>query len=719
MKRFQLVALRKKEFENIEYKRVFWDTFDYSFFKRILTIKQAGRGSNATYNDLIIAADTETSKKKKNDVEYDKHGKKHIIAYPNHVILWTISIRVYGSNIVTLFGRKPSDMIKCISRIHRNLPGEKTILYFHNYPFDYTYLRLFMFKKWGFPEKCLNIKPHYPLFTYFDNGIMIKDSLALSQRSLDKWCSDLNVNHKKLVGQFNYNLLRNQNDNIPENELQYAEFDTVGLCECIEKTMEALNKKIYSIPYTATGIVRERVRKEGKKHNGYETFLRRCLTYEQYKKMLRVYHGGYTHANRHKIGRVIRPGAGRTVKCFDFASSYPFVLLSERYPVEKFKPTKDRDVDFILKYSEEYAYIFKIVIVNYQIKDDYIVTPPISLSKCDKIINPVCDNGRVLSAAYLELYINDVDLFYIKELSKWDYAKCIEVEYSHKGYLPRWFTDLVYKLFEDKTRLKSTADTDPVSYSLAKAALNSLYGLCCMRSIRNIISEAYDTGEYIETENDNAEAYDKYMKSHNNVLNYQTGVYCTSYAQRNLFDLCLGCIDNPFENWIYSDTDSGYSDNWNLKKIAKYNELCKQKLKRNGYGPVIHEGREYWLGVAEHESGKDEYTEFCVLGAKRYCGRQLKDGALHITVAGVPKKAAASLSDNIENFKKGFIFDGETSGKKTHAYIYVDDIYIDENGNETGDSVDLYECDYELDDITVYNWQDIIELKEESLQVYG
>lgn len=717
MKRFQLVAIRTKEFAQIKYKRVYWENFDYSFFRKILTIRQSGRGSNDSFNDVIIGADTETSKKRKNDVELtqQKNGKvkKKIIAYPNHVTLWTISVRAYGSNIVTLYGRKPSDMVRCMKKIHNVMSGDKTIIYFHNWAYDYVFLKKFMFAKWGFPCKVLNIKPHYPLFTYFDNGIMIKDSLALAQRSLDRWGADLDVDHKKLVGQYDYNAIRNQSDEIPDSEIEYAEYDTLALCECIDKTMENLNKRIYSIPYTATGIVRELVRKEGKKHNGHDTFLRRCLTFDQYKKMLLVYHGGYTHANRHKIGQIIR---GRRMRCFDFASSYPFVLLTEKYPDNKFKPYDDCTVDEILEDSDDYAYIFKLVIVNYQVKDNNVVMPPISVSKCIEVVNPVCDNGRVLSAQYLSTYINEVDLEYIKKMSTWDYAKCVEVETAHKSYLPRWFTDLVFSLFERKTKLKPEADVNPVAYALAKAMLNSLYGLCCQRSIRDVISEIYETGEFVETENMTQEAYDKYMNSPSQVLNYQTGVWCTSLAQRNLFTLCTTCT-TP-EDWAYSDTDSGYSTNWDEDAIKRYNDNCKQKLKANGYGCVVVDGREYWLGVAEHEPGKDEYTEFVVMGAKRYCGRQVKDGQLHITVAGVPKRGALSLKDNIENFQKGFIFDGETSGKKTHAYINVDEIYIDENGNETGDSIDLYECEYELDDVTVYNWDDVIMYKEEQLQVY-
>ena len=37
---------------------------------------------------------------------------------------------------------------------------------------------------------------------------------------------------------------------------------------------------------------------------------------------------------------------------------------------------------------------------------------------------------------------------------------------------------------------------------------------------------------------------------------------------------------------------------------------------------------------------------------------------------------------------------------------------IDENGNETGDSIDLSQCDYILDDIDVYDWESLLNQQE-------
>ena len=69
--------------------------------------------------------------------------------------------------------------------------------------------------------------------------------------------------------------------------------------------------------------------------------------------------------------------------------------------------------------------------------------------------------------------------------------------------------------------------------------------------------------------------------------------------------------------------------------------------------------------------------------------------------------------EDIRNFKPGFTFDGEKSGKKLHTYKFVDDIYIDENGNETGDSVDLSPCDYILSEVSYHS---IVEYINENLK---
>ena len=717
-KLYKIAAIRSSYIKkHHRYRMMIWDKFDYSILTRnIMYYKKKGKFQKGTWNDVIISADTETSKS--HEISKDP--------LPNHVCAWTISIRAYNTNIVTLYGNKPSDMMQCLDLIKQALPGDELYVFFHNLAYDYTFLRLFLFKQFGTPKKELNTKPHYPIMLGFDNGIILKDSLILSQCKLEKWAKDLNVHHQKAVGSWDYDEIRDQDHKFTRAELKYIENDTLALVECLDAFCTSLHKNINTIVYTATGIVREEVRERAKNHNGHRDFERQALSFEQLIKFMKLYHGGYSHANRFYISDIL---ADTITKCRDFASSYPFCLLAYKYPCSKFIPMdKTIDPEYILRNNDRYAFIFKISFVNIRLKDRYFPMPALQASKCEQTINMRIDNGRILQAGYVNLYICDIDLEVLADQYIWDECKCTEVEYAKKDYLPRWFTDYVYELFAVKCERKVTKDEDPVNYALSKMRVNSVYGLTVQKPVRENYIEVTEAGEYkINKEGDTAfyqsgeyrqdfdqdmqKEYEKFLKNPNTVLSYTIGTYCTAYAFRNLFELgkCVNCYYNDEgklaypPHWYYSDTDSCYSDDWNDDKIAEYNEHCKELLRANGYGAVTVNGKEYWLGVAEPDS---EYEEFVVLGSKRYAGRGADDHELHITVAGVPKKTGAKcLKDDLTNFCRGFIFDGETTGKLTHFYIFSDKgIYKDEFGNEIGDSIDLQPCDYELDAVEKFEY---------------
>lgn len=696
MTRGELLQLRKEYFQKHEYKLQHHKDFNYNLLHKIMYLHRSGRGDNNTYNDVIIMLDTETSKKDASCID------------ENHICAWTISLRAFDVNIVTLYGHKPDTLVETMLNIHENMAGEKTIFYIHNASYDYVFMRKFLYARLGFPEKILNTKSHYPIYIEFTDGIIIKDSYILAQRSLDRWAKDLNVEHQKALGKWDYDKIRSQHEVFNGDELEYIEHDTLAGVECIDKTMKALNKRIYSMPYTATGIPREEVRKKGAEYHAHDAFLRQCLNYEQYQKALKVYHGGYTHADRHSLNKTIN----EEVRCYDFASSYPYVMLSEKFPGSRFRPFRNVNIDFIVKYTHKYAFMFKLILIAPRLKSDAVPMPALQVSKCTKLINPIIDNGRVLCAAYAETYITELDLAVIAE--QYDYTQhvCTEVELSTKKYLPRWLSDYIFSLFEAKTQLKNG---DPVLYSLAKARLNSVYGMCVQHSVREEIIEDYLTGDYyIQDDINEEELYNKYLKRWTSVLPYQVGVWVTAYAFKNLHDLGK-CVD--YENggeWLYSDTDSIYATKWNQQRLDNYNDNCKRKLLENGYKAVTFNDKEYWLGIATLDK---VCTQFRYQGAKRYCYRSEEDGQLHITVAGVPKKSAIALNDDIDNFAPGFIFPGTVSGKKTHTYFYVDEIYIDKQGNLTGDSIDLSPCDYLLDSVIVYDWESMFN-EEVILQNY-
>jgi hypothetical protein len=83
----------------------------------------------------------------------------------------------------------------------------------------------------------------------------------------------------------------------------------------------------------------------------------------EYKRLMDVFAGGYTHANRYYSGEVQKGN----IKHFDFASSYPSVMVSEKFPMKPWEyvfnnnlPTKEQ--------MDKYAYILHLRFKNIKSK---------------------------------------------------------------------------------------------------------------------------------------------------------------------------------------------------------------------------------------------------------------------------------------------------------------------------------------------------------------
>lgn len=698
-----------------------YDNFEYDILKRVNTVYEKRGGHAHRTNEIVIMADTETSKNPKHKNDHDNKGR--YLPYENHLVAWTISLRAAGENIVTLYGSTPDSNMIAIQQILNHLPGDRTIIYYHNLSYDWVFLRQFYFKYFGEPERQLNTKSHYPINIEFENGLVLRDSLILAQRSLEKWSNDLDVEHKKAVNEWDYNKIRNQGGSFTPEELEYIEHDTLAGVECLDAMRQQLNKTMGTMPYTATGIVREAFRKTAKENRGRKWFLKQYLDYPLVALSEKVYHGGYTHQNRFLKGTIIDKiyTGGEPVRCWDLASSYPFALISEKYPSEKFTPYPDCKPEDIVKASEDFGFMFHLIGYMVELKDGNIPMPYLQFSKADKTINALVDNGRIIKADYIDICVTEIDLKIISSQYQWNqkYTQCTNVVFAHKDYLPRWFTDFVFSLFRDKTLLKGG---DKVLYALAKSKLNSCYGMCCQHVMQDDIIEDYETGEYTEIIKQTPESYDKYIKNRNTFLPYQIGIWCTCYAVKNLFELGA-CVGKEGE-WIYSDTDSCFGYGWDEGKLKEYNNKRIQLMKDRGYNGIEHNGRMYHLGIAELDK---VCSRFVGLHSKCYVYTDDETGVSHITVAGVPKtyydknkekhETADLLKPDLSDFKTGFCFNGKITGKLTHNYIF-NKLHVDEYGNQIGDSIDLSPCDYIINDINTVNWNDLITEEIELMRNY-
>ena len=98
--------------------------------------------------------------------------------------------------------------------------------------------------------------------------------------------------------------------------------------------------------------------------------------------------------------------------------------------------------------------------------------PVLQLYKVEQAVDAIVDNGRILEAGYVSIYLNEVDFLAISRCYKWKKCRVDDVWTAIKEPLPSWLRDYVYGLYKDKTQLKGG---DPVLYAIRKSMLNSVY----------------------------------------------------------------------------------------------------------------------------------------------------------------------------------------------------------------------------------------------------
>lgn len=664
---------------------IYYKDFVFSKIKYTAYSDRKKHGDAKRWANLIITADTETSK---TDVIIKEHNM-------NKVIVWTMCIlpkkdyKYEVKNEIVLYGDTPTEFCDCISKLKTHIK-ENIIIYFHNLGYDWFFLSQYICDKFGKPEpkNYLYLDPTHPLFIKWD-GWELRDSLTLSNSKLEQWCKDSNVEHGKAVGNWDYDKRRNQGDSkyFTQEEIEYIENDVRGLAECIYTYMETYHHRhVGANKLTLTGEVRADMNNSFFKINGKRNareWFKRCKPSENVLKFLKsAYHGGDVHANRWAIGKTYKD-----VTSYDFASSYPFCLLAYRYPYGNwYSQNTDTTIEKLRKTYDKHAYLYDVTLINPRINSKNTM-PSLAVSKCFTN-NYDIDNGRIVKADIVTLKCTNIDLE--THLHNYDVDAIIfNTIYKSEGlaYCPLAFASTVWEYFKKKTELKDIEGSEN-EYRVAKGNLNSTYGMCVTSPWKDKIVVNFNDNTM--TSNVSDSAYFDYIENNRNILPYAVGVFCTSFAQNNLYKLgeCCG-------QWYYCDTDSVKGKNWDEDKIKAYNDNCIELLKANPYlngeySAQNKKGQSKYLGIAEFDGN---YEEFRTMGAKKYVVRS--NGELKITIAGVNKKNGAKcLKDNINNFTVGTIFDGATTGKKTSIYLPLEKQIID--GQELGNSIDLIECDYML-----------------------
>ena len=558
----------------------------------------------------------------------------------------------FGINDTVYYGRDLIDFLKVLQAISDQAVCK--IIYIHNLSYEFQFL-LNIFKDYTIDSMvCRDV--HKPIsFLIKELNIEFRCSYMLTNLSLAKAAEEY-TDVKKLDTLDYDGSVRTPLTKLSQAELMYCEYDIICLYKVIQHYVKRY-EHVCMIPLTSTGEVRQAFKNE------VDYFYIRKVqqmtpTSKMYMTLWSCFSGGYTHSNVINTNRVIK-----NVTSMDIASSYPYSLLC-KLPSKPF----NRCLASEFRQNENYGYIAYVKL--YGVKSKYY-THYMQVSKCINDKGLVADNGRVVKVDYVEMWLTSVDFDIIEKNYQIHHYSVEQCYKSFLDYLDIRVLKFILRLYNNKTKLKGIPEKESI-YKKDKAHLNSLYGMAVTNTLKN--SATYKNGWCRAELNDQfiQKKLHELKNSYSNLLYYGVGVWVTALSRKHLMDCVLYSHDFD-KHVIYCDTDSVkyYGDydyifkEYNKKVYDSYIELCKRfpDLRVSDFMPVDIKGEQHPIGFYEYDG---HYDKFKTLGAKKYLAEV--DGKLYLTLAGVAKSGVTALKGDINNFKKGLVFDYDTSGKLTHFY---------------------------------------------------
>lgn len=569
--------------------------------------------------------------------------------------IWQFSI-----NDQVYFGRTWQEFKEFLDILEESSPFEK-IIFVHNLSFEFQ----FLCSHFKISEVVSRKSRKVMSADLTDYKIKFRCTYFMSNCSLAFLPKVFNLPVQKMVGDLDYDKIRTPKTPLTEKELGYCEYDCLVVYEYIKMELDNNYESVWDIPMTSTGKVRKELQRITMHDKKWRCQVRECINIRPsvYNLMVDAFAGGYTHANFIYADEVLE-----NVDSYDETSAYPYVLVTEKFPMSEFKEcTLKKKEDMISKF----AYLLKVKFVNIRCK---YYNNFISASKCYNIKGVQLDNGRIIKAQEIEIPLTDVDFKFICDTYDFDYYEIEESYYALYKYLPMKFVQFVLQKYINKTAFKGVEGKE-LDYALEKAKFNSIFGMTVTNMIRDDVAYNSEDG-WTETPLSNTDIFDKLCdEKRKGFLSFAWGVWTTAYARDNLLRRVID-LDGYA---CYMDTDSiklvqGYDktvfEEYNKRVEEKIRNVCQlREIPFESYAPLDRKGRPHMLGIFENETEGDRkytYDKFITQGAKKYAVEI--DGEIKITVSGVPKKTGAKCLKRIEDFRDDLIFDGKITNKKIVMY---------------------------------------------------
>ena len=599
------------------------------------------------------------------------------------------------------------------------------VIFVHNYSFEHTFIYKYFLGKWG---DIFCTKENTILYARLEQyNIEFRCSYLLTGYSLDKLPTKL----KKLSGKLKYELCRIPGITpLTDEETAYCINDTRVLAEYIDEQLKTYT--ITNLPLTKTAFVRtglaNYIKLDKKSKEEYKTYLKNFIINDihEYLRLKACFCGGHTSVNPHYSGS---PFYNELIICFDFASSYPSVIVRFKFP-SKLKSHEEKlsKNQYEILISKGYAVSASITFHNLRSKittDSPIHLSQATVGKEKKEVKE--NNGKVVSAKQISIDCFELSYITFKKFYDWDSIEVEDAYVYEKDFLPKKVIEYVLQLYYNKTAYKDVEGHE-LEYRLAKELLNSIYGCgytdpCKFLTLQTelgsytneskratvlnkaeiVKKELLEKGinptlenisenlvvnkeEYIETEfkmlPEKIKEYNRQLSLVRRCIPYQVGGYVSEIARYNLFRGIYAAGDD----YIYSDTDSIFVRNPEKIQpfIDKYNTQVKEEMEYvmkmynlpiDAWRPKAPNGEEKPLGYWDVDKKIVCFKALrskCYMYVKKSKDKKTKEeyNEFCITIAGLGKEAGKTYllktyNENIEEIFNHFTDDMEIPAEDT------------------------------------------------------
>lgn len=427
---------------------------------------------------------------------------------------------------------------------------ENNVVYFHNLPFDGSYILYWLFIN-GYTHST-NRHPKANEFTSMisDTGVFysvtittystptrtytikLVDSANILRSSIKKIAEDYKLPVKK--GSIDYEAYRPIGYIPTQDEWEYVQNDTLIAAFALEDVIQYNRLTIGGIAF--------KIYKDGIGKNEFEklfpvleeavdTFIRASLK------------GGFTYLNPKYSGKIIRT----PVRCFDVVSLYPWVLYTQLLPY-------GNPVKFTGKYDKKFGNIYPLwvqkISFRFKLKTNHI--PCIQIKKNYRFVETEYLNTSGVEGVVLTL--TSIDWQLIQEQ-----YNVYDVEYLD-GYMLKaktgMFKDFIERFFAQKNEANKTGNASAKMF--AKYMLNNLWGKF---STNPVVKSKIP---YFDGEADIVR-FKKGEEQKTKGVYIPVGVFTTAYARYKT----ITTAQKLYPYHIYSDTDSNHFTGVELEDIKK------------------------------------------------------------------------------------------------------------------------------------------------------